>query len=192
MSDVGEAMQKAAAAASEAYRETTEYEAEYRRFVAMSEIPVTEEMIAAAREAGVYGNGSVADVYRAMAAIAPREPNWKDEHNNLLEIAIDQANQVNALLSENTTLKAALDLVRGRAHQPVEFIFSDSIRAALGFSGELRGTIEQGGATVTFGDSTPADLPDPPRRPDGTLQPQAKPLPSGALTQQAGGKRLGG
>lgn len=30
-------------------------------------------------------------------------------------------------------------------------------------------------ARVGFGDPTPADLPDPPRRPDGTLLPQPKP-----------------
>lgn len=114
-------MQKAAAAASEAYRETTEYEAEYRRFVAFARLQ----------------------------------------------------SYITMLEAENAALKAALDQVRG-------------------FSGGLRGTIVQDGASVTFGDPTPADLPDPPRRPDGTLQPQAKPLPTGALTQQAGGKRVGG
>lgn len=43
---------------------------------------------------------------------------------------------------------------------------------------------------ATFGDPTPADLPDPPRRPDGTLVPQAKPLP----VVRVGGdpRRIGG
>jgi hypothetical protein len=49
------------------------------------------------------------------------------------------------------------------------------------------GSISTSGATTTFGDPAPADMPARARRPDGTLAPQPKPFP---VMKQANDRRL--
>ena len=147
-----------------------------------TEVPVTEEMIAAVDSEFMSGccivdTKTCVEIYRAMAALAPvplvsaaedRITALEAENAALKESNKDQTwiigeqaatlavMEVNSrhwakvnrdLEAENAILKQALDLVRTSA----------AAKAAA------------------FGPAT--DTPDPPRRPDGTLAPAARPLP---------------
>lgn len=161
------------------------------------QIPVTSEM----RAAGARLYDSAKDdfersdldaIYRVMAAVAPKPSNW------LLNVV--PMTQYMELEAENAALKAALDLVRAESVKDLFWLGSEWDRVCSAKDDKIAElttnlttmSCRAHEGQASFGDSTPADLSDPPRRPDGTLQPQAKPLPSGALTQQVGGKRVGG
>lgn len=79
------------------------------------EIPVTEEMIAAAH--AVPDDSSplrLTAIYRAMAALEPNPPNWQRERNNLLKMAVSQVKRINALEAANRTLKQRVDFKEAR------------------------------------------------------------------------------
>lgn len=130
----------------------------------------------------------VANQRKALVS-APPQPDFRAERDNLLELAIDQATQINALEAENARLKEdgglapvvviGLDTADGpdRAYEQAwvraESLWEETKRAA---SLEIeRDTLKAQLAAFTAADPQPA-VPDPPiRRPDGTLAPQPKP-----------------
>lgn len=116
-------------------------------------VQVTEEMIAAGFNERVRWNTSaekwLPKVYLAMARLAPK----------------DNGDPGGCLRIELGALKTETDYERRSLRELIAALEAENraLKAALDLS------------RVTIGDPTPADLPDPPRRPDGTLLPQPKP-----------------
>lgn len=107
----------------------------------------------------------VANQRKALVS-APPQPDWKGERDNLLELAIDQANQINALEAERNAAFATLETAR---------LCVEALRDAAAAKDTEIDTLKAQLAAFTAADPQPA-VPDPPiRRPDGTLAPQPKP-----------------
>lgn len=155
------------------------------------EIPVTAEMIVAGKEAArvigvAKGSDQLSVVYRAMAAVAPR-----DTYMSGLPFVAAKDARIAALEAENAELKARSAMLKaeGRGLQRTWDSLCASYRA------EIRDLKTENAATrdelaQRLGPLIAADLPDPPRRPDGTLVPQPKPLPM--LTTHGPSRRVGG
>lgn len=157
------------------------------------EIPVTAEMIAAASKAPYSGQVEfrwfdqvAASIYRAMAAVAPR-----DAYMSGVPFVAAKDARIAVLEAENAELKARSAMLKaeGRGLQRTWDSLCASNRA------EIRDLKTENAATrdelaPRLGPLIAADLPDPPRRPDGTLAPQPKPLP--VLTTQGPSRRVGG
>jgi hypothetical protein len=124
---------------------------------AAPEIVVTDEMTDAAvvaykawiaqADPGSFVRDASALIYRAMAAVAPVDLYRADERR--IDALTEQRNAWTQIAMRQRVRITAIE-----AEQAV-------LRAQL--------------AALTGADPKPADLPDPPRRPDGTLIPQAKP-----------------
>lgn len=118
------------------------------------EIPVTKEMIEAGARAGFeqyYGSFSDADA----AAI------WKMDKQEWVGRATVIYREMAAVAPKPPPNQLLIDPL----NWAVCVAELEAENAAL----------RQQLATFVGADSTPADLPDPPRRPDGTLKPQPKP-----------------
>ena len=170
---------------------------------AVPEIPVTDEMIAAGFAADkamplVLPSESAyfPTIYRAMAAVAPEELYRPEERRIDALVAANQRwhdtwsatemqrQQAVARVAELEAENAALR-VQVPPHpwhlQVVSMMKYKELEAEF---------LAMKQASATFGDPTPADLPPPPRRPDGTLAPQPKPFP--VLKQASASRRVGG
>lgn len=159
-----------------------------------AEFPVTPEMYTAGCAASLIGGMS--DAYRAMARLAPpphtlalyaasqtHAEMWAARNGMIIRTAnygtelmadahaiFDGAQaRVAELEAENEKLRDALppDPVLFQVVPMTQYVELESQNRALKAALDL--------TRVTIGDPTPADLPDPPRRPDGTLLPQPKP-----------------
>lgn len=145
--------------------------------VAADEIPVTDEMIDAAKGClAIHPYDQwLATIYRAMAAVAPVEPEnaglWASVAIGYKQRNVTLEQRIAALEADNEAHIAALVKAGGYI-------------ATLG--GEISALKAQ---LATFGPITPADLPDPPRRADGTLAPQPRRLPGVTPLPE---KRVGG
>jgi hypothetical protein len=126
---------------------------------AVPELPVTAEMIAAGLAAfmdvpGTDWNDLAPAIYRAMAAKAPDRlpPVFMGTYGALTNIRPEPGYFMSCGLDEARARIAALEA-------------------------ELMAALEAALASLrsAFSDPAPTDLPDPPRRPDGTLVPQPKP-----------------
>lgn len=146
--------------------------------VAADEIPVTDEMIDAAKGClAIHPYDQwLATIYRAMAAVAPVEPEnaglWASVAIGYKQRNVTLEQRIAALEADNEAHIAALVKAGGYI-------------ATLG--GEISALKAQ---LATFGPITPADLPDPPRRADGTLAPQPRRLPG--VAELPPEKRVGG
>jgi len=92
-----------------------------------------------------------AAIYRAMAAVAPEELYRPEERRIDALVA-----RVAELEAENAELKATTEAN------------VEALLKAGAYIATLGAEIKAAKAATTFGDPTPADLPAPPRRPDGT------------------------
>lgn len=149
---------------------------EVEKLVQSSEILVTDEML----DVGLnhWSNEwdwndhrkSVLSFYRAMAALAPKPDLVTFVQMMTARIEEEKAlglKAVNTLLPRIAALEAdnaALSEELGKAQAQNARLADDLGRAHLAIG------------SLAFGDPTPSDLPDPPKRPDGTLAPQAKPI----------------
>lgn len=141
-----------------------------------TEIPVTDEMrriggdiLRSCREMEVFDEQAADASYRAMVALAPTELYREDERR------IDALEAENAALTKK--IEAAETMAWDHVHRRSKFEAENvALRAQL--------------ATFTGAVSMPADLPNPPRRPDGTLVPAAR---SWSPPKTAGdARRIGG
>lgn len=129
---------------------------------AQPEIPVTAEMFDAGQSAMRCGAAyrDAADIYRAMAALAPdTRPLW------YIELAGKQASCITSLEAEVVALR--------RAHE-TDLWNMDHLRRSRDHWQKLYNDRVSQAQLVSFTGAT-SDMPDPPRRPDGTLAPQPKP-----------------
>jgi hypothetical protein len=150
--------------------------------LATEEIPVTDEMIDAARVClpGYSFDQRTAAIYRAMAAVAPKSTadNWWS-----MQWQKGQ-DRIAALDAENAKLRAVAPVeLYGPREQQLDALRAENAELLRVIGVQNAWIAEQNAKIATFGPQKPADLPDPPRRADGTLAPQAKswapPKPTG-------------
>jgi hypothetical protein len=160
---------------------------------AVPELPVTAEMIAAGVAASkevpsIDWNDLAPAIYRAMAAKAPDRlpPVFMGTYGALTNIRPEPGCFVPCTLDEARARIGSFEPGGSQAPGNMfagvkEFIADEKLllecRALLAGKDQRIAELEAELASLrsAFSDPAPADLPDPPRRPDGTLAPQPKP-----------------